>query len=83
MCLWSEQDAKSRAELLRASVEQVQRVVTRPGAETAVCFSIGELQRLQGAAQPSIKDLLLAPEPRFENLIPPRRRLRRRGPVGL
>jgi hypothetical protein len=36
------------------------------------------LVALQKAARPSLKDLLLAPGARFENLIPERHKLRRR-----
>src|SRR5205085_12350559 len=50
-------------------------------AEVAVLVPIDEWRRLQSAARPSLKDWLLAPEPRFENIIPPRRKVRRRKPV--
>jgi hypothetical protein len=40
-----------------------------------------EARLLNSAAPPSLKDLLLAPQPRFENLIPPRRKFRRRAAV--
>ena len=43
---------------------------------------VGEA-RLPNSAPPSLKDLLLAPHPRFENLIPPRRKFRGRAPVEL
>jgi hypothetical protein len=47
----------------------------------AVLVPIEEWRRLKTAAPPDIKTLLLAPSPRFENLIPPRRKFRRRAPV--
>jgi len=39
---------------------------------------IEEWKRLQAAARPSLKDLLLGPGPRFDDLVPPRRKLRHR-----
>jgi antitoxin Phd len=50
------------------------KVVTRRGIETAVLVPIVEWNRLQKAARPSLKDWLLAPEARFEDLIPGRHR---------
>jgi prevent-host-death family protein len=82
MSLWPVHDAKSSfSELLDASVEKVPQIVTRRGVETAALVPIEEWRRLQSAAPQSLKALLLAPHPRFENLIPPRRKLRRRAPV--
>jgi prevent-host-death family protein len=78
------QDAKARfSEFLDASLENGPQIVTRRGIEAAVLVPIEEWQRLQRAAPPGLKDLLLAPEPRFENLVPPRRKFRRRAPVEL
>jgi antitoxin Phd len=57
------------------------QVVTRRGIETAVLVPVEEWRRVQKAARPGVKELLLAPGPRFENLIPERRSLRRRNPV--
>jgi antitoxin Phd len=82
MSSWPVQDAKARfSELLDASVEKGPQIVTRRGVETAVLVPIDEWRRLHSAAPPSLKDLLLAPEPRFENLMPRRRQFRRRAPV--
>jgi antitoxin Phd len=79
---WQLQDAKARfSEFLEASLKEGPQIVTRRGVETAVLIPIDEWRRLQRASRPSLKQLLLAPEPRFENLIPPRRRLKRRGPL--
>jgi len=84
MSTWPVQDAKARfSEFLDASLENGPQIVTRRGIEAAVLVPIEEWQRLQRAAPPSLKDLLLAPEPRFENLVPPRRKFRRRAPVEL
>lgn len=79
MASWQVQDAKARfSELLDATLKKGPQVVTRRGVETAILVPIAEWNRLQGAARPSLKDLLLAPQGRLENLLPERRKLRRR-----
>jgi antitoxin Phd len=79
MSSWQVQDAKARfSEFLDATIKKGPQVVTRRGIETAVLVPIAEWNRLQRAARPGLKALLLAPEARFENLIPARPRLRRR-----
>jgi antitoxin Phd len=73
------QDAKARfSELLDGTLKKGPQVVTRRGIETAVLVPIEEWNRLQRAARPGLKALLLGPEARFENLIAERRNLRRR-----
>src|SRR5215469_374021 len=68
MSSWQVQDAKARfSEFLDATIEKGPQVVTRRGIETAVLVPIDEWNRLQRAARPSLKALLLAPEARFEN----------------
>lgn len=86
MSSWPVQEAKARfSELLKASLEQGPQIVTKRGLEAAVLIPIDEWRRLQQAARPSLKELLLAPEPRFEGGLPapPRGRLRRRAPSAL
>lgn len=79
---WQVQDAKARfSEFLDASIKKGPQVVTRRGIETAVLVPIEEWNRLQRAERQSLKAVLLAPEGRFENLIPERGRLRRRAAV--
>jgi len=79
---WQVQDAKARfSEFLDAALKKGPQVVTRRGIETAVMVPIEEWKRLQRAARPGLKELLLAPEARFENLIPERHRLQRRAPI--
>ena len=79
---WPVQDAKSRfSEFLKASLTEGPQVVTLRGVETAVLVPIQEWRRLQDSARPSLKELLLGPGPRFENLIPERRSFRRRPTV--
>jgi antitoxin Phd len=82
MASWQLQDAKARfSELLDATIEKGPQIVTRRGVETAVVVPIDEWRRLQRAARPSLKSLLLAAGPRFDDLIPERRAVRRRPPV--
>jgi antitoxin Phd len=79
---WQVQDAKARfSELLDAAIETGPQIVTRRGVETAVVVPIEEWRRLQNAARPSLKELLLAPQARFDGLFPKRRKARRRAPV--
>jgi len=76
---WQVQDAKARfSEFLDATIKKGPQVVTRRGIKTAVLVPIEEWERLQKAARPSLKEWLLAPEPRFDDLIVERRNLRRR-----
>jgi antitoxin Phd len=73
------QDAKTRfGELLDAAIKKGPQVVTCRGVKVAVLVPIEEWERLQKAARPSLKDWLLAPEPRFDDIIGPRRIWRRR-----
>ena len=82
MAVWQVQDAKARfSELLDAALKNGPQVITRRGVEEAILVPMAEWQRLQQMNRPTLKELLLAPEPRFENLIPPRGTLRRRKPV--
>jgi prevent-host-death family protein len=82
MASWQVQDAKARfSELLDETVRKGPQVVTRRGIETAILVPIEEWRRLQKAARPSLKELLLGAGPRFEELIPERRGFKRRKPV--
>jgi prevent-host-death family protein len=84
MASWQVQDAKARfSEFLDATLKKGPQVVTRRGVETAVLVPIAEWRRLQKAARPSLKSLLLAAAPRFEDLVAERGRLRRRKVVEL
>jgi antitoxin Phd len=82
MASWQVQDAKARfSELLDDAVKKGPQVVTRRGVKTAVLVPFEEWERLQNAARPSLKDWLLAPEPRVDDLTFERGRLRSRPPV--
>jgi len=56
-------------------------MVTRRGVEAAVLVPAEEWRRLQTAARPKLKDLLLSSEARAELPIPARGNARRRPPV--
>ena len=78
---WPVQDAKARfSELLATCLKDGPQMVTRRGEEAAVLVPVAEWRRLQGAARPTLKELLLAPAPRAELELPVRGRLRRRVP---
>ena len=79
---WQVQEAKARfSEFLDATLKKGPQIVTRRGVETAVLVPIDEWKRLHEGTKPNWKDVLLAPEPKFELEIPPRGRMRMRKPV--
>ncbi|MCP9882056.1 type II toxin-antitoxin system Phd/YefM family antitoxin [Cyanobium sp. Alchichica 3B3-8F6] len=79
MTVWPVQHAKARfSELLDTCQREGPQVVSRRGCEAAVLVPIDEWRRLQAAARPSLKDLLLSPGARSEMLVPPRGQARRR-----
>lgn len=81
---WPVQDAKARfSELLETCLKDGPQIVTKRGAEAAVLAPISEWKRLQQAARPGLKELLLAPAPRGELVLPKRGSRRRRKPVGV
>jgi len=81
---WPVQEAKARfSELLERSVTEGPQIVTKRGVETAILVPIDEWRRLQQRARPTLKELLLAPEPRFEMEIFDRHRWGWRSPPKL
>jgi prevent-host-death family protein len=79
MQTWPVQDAKARfSEFLDACMAQGPQMVTRRGAEAAVLVPVDEWRRLQAAARPSLKQLLLSDEARADLQIPARGAARRR-----
>ncbi len=79
MQTWPVQDAKARfSEFLDACMAEGPQMVTKRGAEAAVLVPVNEWRRLQLAARPSLKQLLLADEARADLLIPARGSARRR-----
>jgi prevent-host-death family protein len=82
MAVWQVQEAKARfSELLNATLEEGPQVVSRRGVEAAVLVPIEQWRRLQEASQPTLKDWLLAPEPRFDIKIPPLKKVKLRPPL--
>jgi antitoxin Phd len=79
---WQVQDAKARfTEFLNTALKKGPQIVTRRGVETAVLVPIEDWRRLEQSSRPSFKALLLGPEPRFDDLVPARRGLKRRPAV--
>jgi prevent-host-death family protein len=68
-------------EFLDAAIEQGPQVMTQRGVEVAVLVAIGEWRRIRQDVRPGLKALLLQPGARVENLVPGRRRMRRRKPA--
>ncbi len=84
MKTWPIQDAKARfSEFLEACIAEGPQMVTKRGAEAAVLVPVEQWRRLQAAARPTLKQLLLTDEGRVELLALPRRAARRRNPVAL
>ena len=76
---WQVQEAKARfSELLDTALRKGPQIVTRRGVETAVLVPIEEWKRVKATSSPTLKDWLLASEPRFELELPKRGKLRRR-----
>ena len=73
MGVWPVQHAKARfSELLDACQREGTQVVSRRGTQAAVLVPIEQWNRLQAAVRPSLKQLLLAPDARTEELVPAR-----------
>ena len=84
MQTWPIQDAKARfSEFLETCLAEGPQMVTKRGAEAAVLVPVAEWHRLQAAARPSIKQLLLAKNARTELAIPARGAARRRAPTAV
>jgi antitoxin Phd len=81
---WPVQDAKAHfSELLEECLAEGPQIVTRRGVEAAVLVPVEQWRRLELAARPTLKDLLLAESPRAEIPVPPRQGWRRRTPTAL
>jgi antitoxin Phd len=79
MHTWPVQDAKARfSEFLQACLTQGPQLVTRRGEQAAVLVPMSEWERLNAAARPSLKNLLLADQARADGLTPPRGQAQRR-----
>jgi antitoxin Phd len=81
---WPVQDAKARfSEFLETCLAEGPQMVTKRGSEAAVLVPVDEWKRLQAAARPSLKQLLLSDQGRGDLNLPARGRGRRRPPVAL
>ena len=81
MGTWQLQDAKARlSELLDTAKEEGPQIVTRRGVEEVVIVPMAEWRRMQASQRPNIKDVLLS-GPKFEMVLPDRRKRRRRPTV--
>ena len=81
---WQVQEAKARfSELLQQCLADGPQIVTKRGVEAAVLIPMKDWRALQHASRPTLKELLLADEPRGDLVVPSRRRYRRRPPKGL
>ncbi len=79
--VWSVQDAKDGFnEFLEAALVDGPQIVTRNGIPAAVLVPIDQWQQREQTPQRNLKELLLAPEPRVEQLTPPSATRRRREP---
>lgn len=79
---WPVQDAKARfSEFLDACMAGQPQMVSKRGVQTAVLVPLAEWQRLQAAARPSLKSLLLSDAARVPVLTPARGAARRRQPT--
>jgi prevent-host-death family protein len=79
MQIWPVQDAKARfSEFLDACLVEGPQMVTRRGAEAAVLVPVQEWRRMQSAARPSLKQLLLSDQARSDMIVPLRGQGKRR-----
>ena len=79
MHTWPVQDAKARfGDFLDACLLEGPQMVTRRGTEVAVLVSVQEWRRLQSAARPSLKQLLLSDQTRIDLVVAPHGQAKRR-----
>ena len=82
MQIWPVQDAKARfSEFLERCMADGPQMVTRRGTEAAVLVPVDEWRRLQAAARPSLKQLLLSDSARGPLPVRTRGASKRRGPA--
>lgn len=81
MRAWPVQEAKAKfSELLETALAEGPQLVTKRGNDAAVLVPVETWRRLQERARPTLKELLLAPAVRVDDLMPHRRRHRHRAP---
>jgi antitoxin Phd len=77
--MWQVQEAKAKfSEFLDKALHEGPQVVSRRGIAAAVLVPIEEWERLKQRARPTLKDLLLSDENRFEIDLPPRGKFKHR-----
>jgi len=82
MAKWQLQDAKAKfSKVVDDAVAKGPQIVTKRGVETAVVISFEEWQQSQKKDRPTLKEILLAPGPRFDIPLPKRTRYKLRAPV--
>jgi antitoxin Phd len=82
--IWQVHEAKAKfSELLDTCLRDGPQLITKHRADVAVLMPVAEWRRLQNAARTSLKELLLAAEPRFDLPLPPRGKSRHREPPKL
>ena len=69
--------------MLDTALAEGPQIVTKRGLETAMLVSIEQWQKLERMTRPDLKQLLMAPEARIENLTPARGQHRRRSQLVL
>jgi prevent-host-death family protein len=70
---WPVQDAKAHfSELVETCLTNGPQLVSRRGEPKVVMVSFVEWELLQKRARPTLKEVLLAPEPRFDLALPDR-----------
>ena len=79
MKTWPVQDAKARfSEMLETCLKEGPQLVTKRGSDAAVLVPAEQWRKVENAAKPTLKELLLGERVRGDMKIPPRGRLRRR-----
>jgi antitoxin Phd len=77
--MWQVQEAKAKfSEFLDRAIHEGPQIVTRRGVKTAVLVPFDEWERLKQQTRPTLKDLLLSDEDRFEIDLPPRGKFKHR-----
>ena len=78
---WRVEDAEARFdEFLEASLGAGPQIVARRGIDTAVLVSIELWRSMERRPHSALKDVLLAPEPRVDELTAPKTARRHRAP---
>lgn len=79
MKTWPIQDAKARfSEFVEACIADGPQMVTKRGAEAAVLVPVEQWRRMEQAARPSLKQMLMSDLGRVDDLTPAKRAIRRR-----